>query len=121
MNLKHIETCDFRRSEVTNFIELIQRKPALRALGKRDVVGLLNKSRTQIIWVHGFYVTNIKGMVQAKYIRSERLRMLDNEKWNPLRVEDYSRQAGFAITNFEFIDKALAPLKKQVDKAKKEC
>jgi len=104
MNIKYVEICDFRRSELTNFMALVHNRPELKVLGKKDIVMLVNLTRTQIIMIMGIFTTSIQGMVQTKYIRSERIRMLDGEVWNPVRVADYAKRAGVAITNFHLLD-----------------
>ena len=120
VNLKDMIYVDFRRSELTNFVELAQKNPNCRNFGTKDVVALINTGRTQVIWVKGFYTINVKGQPQVRYLRSERIRLLDGQKWNPLRIGDYARQSGFVISNFHIIEKKLAPLKKQVKELKKE-
>jgi len=120
VNLRDMLFVDFRRSELTNFVDLAQKNPNCRNFGTKDVVALVSTNRTQVIWVKGFYTINVKGQPQVRYLRSERCRLLEGEKWNPLRIGDYARQAGFTITNFYIIEKKLAPLVKKVDKLKKE-
>ena len=114
MNIKHVEVCDFRRSELTNFMAVLHHHPELKKLGKRDIVMLVNLTKTQIVMIMGFFTTNVKGMAQTKYIRSEKIRMLEGEQWNPLRVADYAARAGIPITNFHLLD----TLKNQVEEIK---
>lgn len=120
MVLRDVIFVDFRRSELTNFLEISSKNPSLKNLGTKDVIAIVNTARNQIIWIRGFYLINMKGLTQAKYLRSERTRLLDGQKWNPLRIAEYARQAGFAITNFHIIDKKLAPMVKQVKELKKK-
>lgn len=119
MILKDMLFVDFRRSELTNFMEIVQKNPSYRAFGVKDAVALVSSNRSQIIWIRGFYAINVKGQPAVQFLRSERIRLLDGQKWNPLRVGDYARQAGFVITNFDVIEKRLAPLKKKITDLKK--
>lgn len=77
MRFVSVETVDFRRSELTNMLELQQRHARLRTLGKNDVVVLKNTKGNQLIFVYGFYAFSQAGMMPARYLRSEKLRLID--------------------------------------------
>lgn len=120
MNIKHVEICDFRRSELTNCVGIIHKHPRLGGLGKKDVIMLVNLTHTQVVMVMGFFTTDVYGLTQTRYLHSEKLRMLNGEKWNPWRIRDYARRMGVTITNFHLIEAALTPMKTEVEELKIE-
>lgn len=117
MRLVAVETVDFRRSELTNITTLQQAHPRLRALGKNDVVLLRNLGGNQLVFIHGFYLFNVKDMAQARYLRSERLRLLNGSVWDPIKLKDYARQAGIRLENVELYERVVAKLAKAIKKS----
>jgi hypothetical protein len=109
---------DFRKSEFTNFSELIKKTPRLKLLGKRDVVLIRNLQGDQIIFIHGFYV--VKDELRNKdvrFLRSERIRLMNGATWNPLMVKDYAKQVGLNLENLlsfeEHLERIVGPMYRQ--------
>lgn len=118
MRIRHVEIVDFRRNELTNLNILYRNRPGLAGLGTHDAVIFINMMHTQVVIVMGIHIVDVKGMPTARYIRSEKLRMMDGAKWNPLRIAEYARQMKIPLLNFSAIEQALAPLRKQVTEIK---
>lgn len=117
MRLKHVETVDFRRSELTNYNILVSKQPSLRALGKQDAILLRNAEGNQLVFLMGVYSTRVGGEGDTRYIRSEKLRLLGSTRWNSLMIGDYARQCGIRLENSMLFEDHLDELKRMVDKA----
>lgn len=96
MRLRHVATVDFRRSELSNYNEIVGEHAQLAKLGKDDVILFLSKNQDQVIFVHGFsQVHGDKG--KSLYIKSVRLRMIKGATWNPLMIANYAKQVGIEL------------------------
>jgi hypothetical protein len=96
MRLRHVATVDFRRSELSNYEDVVREHAQLSKLGKDDVVLFLSRSRDQLIFVHGFSQVE-GGTGKSVFIRSVRLRMVRGASWNPLMVVNYAKQVGIQL------------------------
>lgn len=121
MRLRYIETVSFGRSELTNFLEMLQRRPEFARgksqLGKDDVVVLVSLQGNQLIFVAGFHVIEYAARPgvkkrQVHVLRSTRLRLPGGTRWNPLMLADYAKQVGIELKGLEmyeeYIKKKLA-------------
>jgi hypothetical protein len=96
MRLRHVATVDFRKSELSNYVDIVREHAQLSKLGKEDVVLFLSRGMDQVIFVHGFSeVHGDKG--KSLFIRSVRLRMIRGSTWNPLMIVNYAKQAGIQL------------------------
>lgn len=118
MRLMHIETVDFRLSEATNYILLLDRYPNLSKLGANDVVLLRSRSGDQLVFLHGFQYVSDGVKSPRIMLRSEKLRLMDKETWNPLMLSDYAEQVGIRLDG---IRKFEAHLKEMVGSVLKEA
>lgn len=102
MKLRLVTEVDFRKSEATNFVE-VQRKEKLN-LGQDDVICLLNKGRTQVVFVWKPFEMDISGLPgrfgETEVIRSTRLR-LSRSTWNPLMLQNYANSVGVSLDNIK--------------------
>ncbi len=106
--LRCIETVDFRKSEHTNYLELMDKRPELKNLKQEDAVMLRSLQGGQIVILHGFQVvSDNRGIHQV--LHSERLRLLDNSGWNGLMIADYGRHVGIAVVRLKPFDVPIRP------------
>ena len=121
MNIRYVGTADFRRSELTNLNILFQERPELKTLGNNDAVMFINYTHTQLLLILGIYTVTLKGVPTHRYVRSERVRMLDGQVWNPLMVTAYNTQCGtgFSLASHRAIARILKPLKNDILKQAK--
>lgn len=124
MRLRYIETVHFGKSELTNFRDLLRRRPEFgkdgnpAVLRKNDVVVFVSKTGNQMLFVSGFVFLKsdpvTAGAKERKpvVLRSVRLRLPGNVQWNPLMLADYAREVGIELKGLElyeeYIKKKLA-------------
>lgn len=102
MRLRYVETVHFGKSELTNFLEIIKRRPEFAkadgkaALRPDDVVLLVSKQGNQLVFLHGF-----DAFQEKKVLRSVRLRIAGGGRWNPLMLADYAKQVGIHLTGLD--------------------
>ena len=95
MKLRVIVKADFRRSEWTNYHQLIRKRPELR-LRNRDVICFISSREDQVIFVSPTVeMTTGKGET-ATVMDSRRLRIPFGE-WNSLMVADYASMVGIRL------------------------
>lgn len=95
MRLKYIEQVDFRKSEYTNFQDLLKREKELD-LKDNDVVAFVSNSRMQIVFVSR--PTSIDGATkECEVISSRRLRISSGGTWNPTMLANYASMAGIEL------------------------
>ncbi len=101
MRLKHVATVDFRRSELTNFEELVKKNASLKALKKDDVVLFLSRGGDQVVFVHGF--NNVEGEkgTTSIFMESVKLRMIHGSTWNPLMIANYAKKVGIHLVGLK--------------------
>ena len=127
MKLRLIERCDFRKNELTNYIEILKKRPL--KLGADDCVLLINHQEDQLIFIFGFdHAKDTKGE-KRMVLRSEKLRLTSEErdaegnvirrhigKWEPLLLANYAERAGIeleGIKRFEDYYKNLVEQKRE--------
>lgn len=112
MRLRYVETVDFRKSELTCWLEIAKRRPALaRRLKTDDVVTLASMSGDQLVFLHGFSEVDGK-----QVLRSTRLR-LRGGRWNPLMLANYAKDAGIALSGLRTYEQHLAEVVARVEAA----
>ena len=105
LRLRYIGTVDFRASEMTNYLLAIREQPSLAKLKKDDAVLFLSRKGDQLIFVHGFSMTNgQKGAI--RFLRSERLR-LDGGVWDALMLQNYARMVGIHLMGIKTFEEHL--------------
>jgi len=90
MRLRLIERVDFRKSELSNYLEHVKDKD--KKLGKDDVALFISQSGNQLVFVYGFTDMDEK----KKVLRSERLRITGGT-WNPLMLQNYAERVGLHL------------------------
>lgn len=109
LRLRRIATVNFVRSELTNFMGLLQEHPELRNLKAGDVVLLRSTSGDQLAFIHGFQEawSGKKGdATKVMYLHSVRLRLLKGS-WNSLMIADYAKRVGIELEGLPTFDKHL--------------
>lgn len=120
MRLRYVETVSFARSELTNFLDIIRRRPEFTrgnaALGKDDVIVLVSLQGNQLIFVAGFHVIeySVRPGIKERdvnVLRSTRLRLPNGARWNPMMLADYAKEVGIELKGLklyeEYIKKKL--------------
>ena len=106
MVLKHIETCDFRNSEQTNYLLLLKASPHLRALKSNEVVLLRSRSGDQLVFTNGFKYVGGGASGMLMYLESVRLR-LEKGSWSPLMIANYARQVGIILQGIKTLEEHI--------------
>jgi len=105
MRLRFVKTCNFRQSELTNFVEILAKHPEFAADGKfklklEDVVLLVSQTGNQLVFLYNFDAfTDENG--EKKVLRSVRLRMPGGARWNPLMLANYAKSVGIPLTGLK--------------------
>lgn len=113
MRLRYVQTVHFGRSELTNFVEVLAKHPEFgEPAGKArlrgdDVVLLVSKTGNQLVFLYGFDTFQDK-----KVLRSTRLRISGNARWNPLMLVDYAREVGIQLTGLRAYEDHVRALMK---------
>lgn len=102
MRLRYVGVADFRRSELYNYREVVEKQPELADLKPGEVVCLRSGTGTQIVFVLGVLKVEgrlIRGRESAvrHVLRSERLRITDGGEWDDLMVVDYAERVGIRL------------------------
>ncbi len=104
MRLKYIAQVDFRKSEATNFLEhhVIKRGKEIEKrvpLKPGEVACLIASSGNQIVFVYNpDRVRDINAGVEERPVfHSERLRLTNGGRWDPLMLGDYAAQVGIQL------------------------
>jgi len=114
MRLRYVLTCHFGKSELTNFMAVLQKHPEFGkadskySLKATDVVLLIAMSGNQLVFLHGFDEFEDK-----KVLRSTRFRISGGARWNPLMLANYAKSVGITLTG-------LAEYEEHVKKYMKE-
>jgi hypothetical protein len=101
MRLRFVRTCNFGKSELTNFIEIIAKHPEFHApkskfkLKADDVVLLVSMTGNQLVFLHGFDVFDGRNV-----LRSTRLRVAGGH-WNPLMLANYAKSVGIPLAGLK--------------------
>ncbi len=99
MRLRYVLTCHFGKSELTNFMEVLQKHPEFgnpaskHCLKAADVVLLVSMSANQLVFLHSFDAFEDK-----KVLRSTRFRISGGARWNPLMLANYAKSVGITLT-----------------------
>lgn len=89
--------CDFRRSELSNYLTAIKK---YRKLESGEVMLFISFSKNQLIWI--LKDTTINGI---KMIDSRRWRLDSHSTWNPIMITNYARKVGITLLGLkEFED-----------------
>lgn len=97
-----MQTVHFGKSELTNFLAVLQKHPEFASdksparLKSDDVVLLVSKTGNQLAFIHGFDAFEKKTV-----LRSTRLRISGGATWNPLMLVNYAREVGLPITGIK--------------------
>lgn len=119
MRLRFVQSCHFGKSELTNFLTVLQKHPEFGnseskyKLKADDVVLLVALSGNQLVFVHGFDAWKDGRDVSYKALRSTRFRLAGNAAWNPLMLANYAKTVGITLTG-------LAEYEEHVKKHMKE-
>lgn len=119
MRLRLVTTCNFQRSELTNFLTVLEKHPEL-ADGKiklrlEDVVLLVSKTGNQLVFLHGFesFLDEDVKKIERKVLRSTKFRLPNKQSWNPLMLVNYAKTVGIALTGLkEYEDHVRALVEK---------
>jgi hypothetical protein len=110
LRLKLVAEVDFRKSEVTNWTELAKKGMIARHLGENEVVLLVNKKRTQIV-----FVSAAKAWPGRKHaisiVHSRRLRITSGGSWNPLMLNNYAEEVGISLIGLKRFEDYYEELK----------
>lgn len=103
MRLRYIEKVDFRKSEKTNFEEVMKRKKLTLRSG--DVVLFISSNEKQLVFIHGFKDVDVhSGRTerptgdQTQVLFSSRYRICGRGGWNPLMLANYAAEAGIVLS-----------------------
>jgi hypothetical protein len=96
MRLKLVAEVDFRKSEVTNWALLAQ-KGQVKHVSSNEVVCLVNKKRTQIVFVSAAKVVEGARHREINIVHSRRLRITSGGSWNPLMLSNYASEVGIEL------------------------
>ena len=111
MRLRYVETVHFGKSELTNWVDILRRRPQLGRLKADDVVLLVSKGGNQLVFLHGFDV-----LEEQKILRSTRLRIAGGARWNPLMLVNYANSVGLKITGLKTYEEHVAGIIQGVEK-----
>lgn len=111
MRLRYVETTDFRRSELTCWLDIVSRRPELRRLKGEDVVLLVSMSGDQLVFLHGF--SEVRG---KEVLRSTRFR-IQNSQWNPMMLANYAKAAGIQLAGLKTYEEHVERLLKEARSA----
>lgn len=109
VRLRMVVTCDFRRSELTNFLDnrLVPKK-IRDDMGPRDVVVLKPTSGTQVVFVfRPVEVTREKDGAALPVLPSLRLRLPLNRSWDPAMLAEYAGEVGLEIKGAKTLKQQL--------------
>lgn len=103
MRLRFVHTCNFQRSELTNWLSVLVKHPEFgnaeskHKLRPDDVVLLVAMSGNQLVFLHGFDTFEHEKL-ERKVLRSTRFRMSGGAHWNPLMLANYAKSVGIMLT-----------------------
>jgi hypothetical protein len=102
VRLRLVETVDFRKSDMTIWLELESRHHKLaESFGPNDVAAVKNSHGTQLM-----FLSRPVHLGSTWVFRSERLR-LTSGSWNPLRLTDYANSVGLHLENLPTFEDIL--------------
>ncbi len=106
MRLRFVKTCNFRQSELTNFVEILGKHPEFATDGKfklktEDVVLLVSQTGNQLVFLYNFDALTQENGAEQKVLRSIRLRMPGGAHWNPLMLANYAKSVGIPLTGLK--------------------
>lgn len=91
LNLRYVDTVHFGKSELTNWLEILKKRPALAKLKGDDAAALVSISGDQIVFIHGF--TKLEDKL---VLRSTRFR-LGRGQWNPFMLANYAKSVSIEL------------------------
>lgn len=106
MRLRFVFTCNFGKSELTNFMAVLTKHPEFgvtdskHRLQVNDVVLLVAMSGNQLVFLHGFDVFEHEAF-ERKVLRSTRFRLPNGAHWNPLMLANYAKSVGITLTGLQ--------------------
>jgi len=119
MRLKYIAQVDFRKSEETNFLEHHVQKRGRKffkrsALKPGEVACLIASSGKQIVFVYnpGLVAEN-DGLDERSVLHSERLRLTNGGRWNPLMLGNYASQVGIQLEGIRLFEQHFEEMKRE--------
>ena len=106
MILKEIAKVSFRNSEATNYAAAMRRRSPLK---ENEVLVLVSLSGDQIVFCYGKAECRYSDTYGATHgrspvIHSERLRLLDGEKWTPDKLADIAKRQGIALYGLKLFE-----------------
>lgn len=113
MRLRYVETVHFGKSELTNFLDLVRRRPEFMQakskarLGSDDVVLFVSRIGNQLMFLHGF-----DAFQETQVLRSLRLR-INSGRWNPLMLVNYAKAVGLDIQGLKAYEDHVKKLLEQ--------
>lgn len=102
MRFKFFDVVSFHMSEQTHFDALVKTYSKLKKLDVNDDVALLSKSKTQLIWVHGYTTLDDA----SRILTSTRLRLAKGA-WSVLLLKAYAEKVGLQVDDWSALDKAM--------------
>lgn len=112
MRLRYVETVDFRKSELTSWLEIAKRRPELaRKLKSGDVVTLASMSGDQLVFLHGFLEIDGKQVLSSTRLR------LRNGRWNPLMLANYAKEVGLPLAGLKTYEEHVERILKEAKRA----
>jgi len=103
VRLRRIVTCDFRRSESTNFNDnKLVPKTLRESMGPHDVVVLKPNSGTQVVFVfRPVNVTRERDGAVLPALPSLRVRLPKHRSWDPAMLGEYAHEVDLQITGIK--------------------
>jgi len=121
MRLRAVLTADFRKNEMTNYVEACERFPQLKELGPHDVVAFHSQSGGQVVFVHGFLEVEPANGRTRRVLRSERVRLTDaHASWSELMIADYAERVGIRLEGIKKFAEHMIELRKGLEEMWKQ-
>jgi len=116
MRLRAVLTADFRKNELTNYVEACERFPQLKELGPHDVVALHSQSGGQVVFVYAPMEVEPANGRTRKVLRSERVRLTEGHgQWSELMIADYAERVGIRLEGIKKFAEHMIELRKGLE------
>jgi len=103
VRLKYIGRADFRKSELTNYVEL-----NCRSLKADEVACLVSSTGQQIVFVYALEsvsrVLKRGDEVESLVLRSVRLRLTNGGRWDPMMLGNYAKEVGLHLEGIKLFE-----------------
>lgn len=121
MRLRFVFTCNFGKSELTNFMAVLVKHPEFGVTDSKhrlkpdDVVLLVSLTGNQLVFLHGFDVFEHDAH-ERKVLRSTRFRLPGGANWNPLMLANYAKSVGIVLTGLSEYEDHIKEIVKRTGK-----